>query len=119
MAIQILVKTVEARMRDTRDAYRRKCGTKTDYDKIINPLKAMIQRQMGTSNQGAYEAGMFLRGLMKGANKLTGTKAPAFTAAIYELLEERADATHKPQDIQAPDLVEDAVNAMKEPHKDE
>ena len=97
-------------MRDTRNTYKRKCGSKTEYDKIIAPLKAMIQRQMGIKNTGAYEAGMFLRSLMKGAGKLSGSKGHAFTAAIYELIEERADATSKPQDIITPDLHVDERN---------
>ena len=109
MAIQILVKTAEARMRDTRDTYRRKCGDKTAYDKIISPLKAMIQRTMGQRQCGPYAAGMYLRSLLKGAKKLHGTKGHAFTAAIYDLIEEKADATYRPVE-KTPDIQTDEKN---------
>jgi hypothetical protein len=109
MAIQIMVKTAEARMRDTRNAYKRKCGEKTSYDKVISPLKAMIQKTMGEKNMEPYAAGMFLRSLMKGAGKLTGTKGHAFTSAIYDLIEEKADATYRPTEA-TPDLEMDEFN---------
>ena len=117
MAIQILVKTAEARMRDTRDTYRRKCGDKTSYDRVISPLKAMIQKTMGEKKMEPYAAGMFLRSLMKGAGKLTGTKGHAFTAAIYDLIEERADATYRPvestPDIQTDERNDPVENTLK------
>jgi hypothetical protein len=91
--MDVFVKNFTRKLKESRDALERKLGTLA-FQARVAPLKTIIKKEMNRRQMGCYDVGQWLVAELqvKHRERYKPVMGQAIGAAVYELLDEKADA---------------------------